>query len=327
MSDLSKTTAMSNPETTGTPQTPSHSGDLPVVPLASAPSSIPSTSARDGSPPDLPGRSVWEWCEVTGKRFGWMISTASVIIAIFALNTTLKKNGRDTQAAVTAQRQSSIVQALSTLQTPSAPGTSFALELIAQERVPVNGLHLEGAYLQYANLSNLKAHDAVFDRADLNGVNFRGAEISNSSFIGVEMSGGNLRRIGQPPTPTRSVQAEFRVIPKEQRDPRRVIESDLPYRMDFSKSNLRGAAFDYAVIPNSLFRGAHLEGTTFIGAHLAGTDFVDADMTNTDLTGAKLGSGLSASNITQHQLDVACAASDRPPSIPDGMHPPLHVCP
>jgi uncharacterized protein YjbI with pentapeptide repeats len=280
-----------------------------------------------------PPQNRWEGFESFGKRFGWIISSLSFIVSTIGvliagtnLSNTIEKNGRDLRSSIEAQRQSTIAQALTTLQNPTAPGVRHSLEIIAREGIAVEGIHLEGAYLERAKLPRLKADNASFEHAKMNAVDLSDAEIGNSSFAGSEMSGSNLRAIGRSPAATKVIDAYIAPVAKQDRDPGRAIITNDYYRMNFTNSILNGAALDRAFIPGALFRGANLRDATFIGSNVAGADFTDADTTNADFSGADLGSGPSATRITQKQIDAACAAAGQKPSVPNGMRPPSRSC-
>lgn len=275
----------------------------------------------------------WTWSESMGKRIGWMVSTVgivlsatSVTIASCSLKSTIQKNSADIEGAVAAQRQIAIVQALSILRGPNGPGTNSALELIAREGVPVPELRVEGAYLARANLSNLRANGAVFDRANLGGANFTGADIGNASFIGANLSGALLRGLGQPAASTRRIVADVRSVPPEERDPTRIVINNESYKMNFTNSNLNGAALDKSILSGALFRSADLTNSTLSDSKLMMADFTGANTTGADLSAANLGSGTTSARITQQQLDVACFRSGRPTIVPTGLRPPSRIC-
>lgn len=85
-----------------------------------------------------------------------------------------------------------------------------------------------------------------------------------------------------------------------------------------SKTNLSRALLIGAWLPEAHLSEADLSGADLSGAKLSGADLPGADLSRADLFRADLsGADLSeATNLTQQQLDKACAAPNNPPHLP-----------
>ncbi len=76
-------------------------------------------------------------------------------------------------------------------------------------------------------------------------------------------------------------------------------------------TTLTEASLERAILANATFRNANLTRAVLTDADLRKTDLTDADLTGANLKFAK--------NLSQNQLDSACADQDSPPMIPDDM--------
>ena len=277
--------------------------------------------------------NLWERSETIGKRVGWIVSSVSMLISALSLTIAscslqmnVKKNSADVQKATAAQQQTAIIQALGILRGPSGPGTNLALEFVARNGIPVPELRVEGAYLEHANLSNLKANKGVFDHANLGGAIFTEADIGDASFVGANLSGALLRGLGQPTLPIKTIRADFVRVAPEEADPTHVIISNNTYRMNFTNSNLIGAALDKSMLSKALFRNADLTYSTISDADLTMVDFTGAITKNTNFSNSNFGLSSSAARITQQQLDAACSMPGRPAIVPNGLQSPKKTC-
>ena len=84
-------------------------------------------------------------------------------------------------------------------------------------------------------------------------------------------------------------------------------------------TTLTEASLERAILANATFRNANLTRAVLTDADLRKTDLTDADLTGANLKFAK--------NLSQNQLDSACADQDSPPMIPDDMSWEERSCP
>lgn len=98
--------------------------------------------------------------------------------------------------------------------------------------------------------------------ANLSGADFHGADLSDANFTPLEV------RAGQGTITT--------------------LSKNLLKYCDFTKSIMRGANFEHAVMTFSRFAGADLTGANLADTDLSRADFTGADLTGADLTGADL---------------------------------------
>ena len=180
---------------------------------------------------------------------------------------------------------------------------ALARDGVAMEEINLSGADLRGAKLAGANLRRANLENAVFIEADLRDADLRGANLSGAVFIRANLTDADL------------------------------CEADL------SEADLVGAVFEEAHMENVNLEGAELLVANFSDAHLAGaivtsangtySNFAGADLSNadfgdTELQGALLdranigGARLSQSyDLSNTQIEKACAPSDAPPILPE----------
>lgn len=79
---------------------------------------------------------------------------------------------------------------------------------------------------------------------------------------------------------------------------------------DLTGADLRDTSLERAVLTRAILEDADLIGADLYKANLRGANMARTDLTNADLTGTNL---TRVENLTQTQLDSACAESDEPP--------------
>ena len=220
-----------------------------------------------------------------------------------------------------------------------------------------NEVNFEGADLAGANLTQTALTRADFSganltranltRANLIGANLTGADLAGANLTGaflpkVDFSGANLARANLTRADFSGVTMMF--LPEGWTppgvDPGGFISEadDLPpvflpegaavrwhiAGADLTGVDLTGADLTSANLPRANLTGANLTGANLTGVDLTGADFSGADFSGViflparvNLTGANL---TGAENLSQEQLDSACAKPERPPKgIPDGL--------
>ena len=179
---------------------------------------------------------------------------------------------------------------------------ALARDGVAMEEINLSGADLRGAKLAGANFRRADLSDAIFVEADLSGADLRGANLSGAVFIRANLTDADL------------------------------CEADL------SEADLVGAVFEEAYMEKVNLEGAELLVANFSDANLAGaivtsangaySNFAGADLSNanfgdTELQGALFdganigGTRLSQSyDLSNTQIEEACAPSDAPPVLP-----------
>ena len=180
---------------------------------------------------------------------------------------------------------------------------ALARDGVAMEEINLSGANLGGAKLAGANFRRADLSGAIFVEADLSGADLRGANLSGAVFIRANLTDADL------------------------------CEADL------SEADLVGAVFEEAYMEKVNLEGAELLVANFSDAHLAGaivtsangaySNFAGADLSNADFGDTELqgalfdranigGARLSQSyDLSNTQIEKACAPSDAPPVLPE----------
>lgn len=142
------------------------------------------------------------------------------------------------------------------------------------------GVDLRGIDLSDGELSRANLNKAIFDGATLNGVNFSSATLSEAKFRSATL-----------------VDATF------------------------GAAKLVKTVFEYADLRNATVRGADLTRAYFCGSNLTSVDFGAANLQDTDLKAADISHAdfEHTRNLTQKQIDLACARPGADPTLPSGL--------
>ena len=192
-------------------------------------------------------------------------------------------------------------------------------ESMADLRAPdsiLNEIDLRRADLRRALLSGAELMHARLAEADLSGAVLEGANLFGADLEGAKLYSTNLRHAS-----IRCVNmshAELGAIDMTDAytvGPHWVASSDTPrdigrlycrgeYLLDLTDSHVRGGNFSTSRIPY----------TNFSHVDFGSADLKDALITGSNLSGANL---TLTRNLTQDQLDSACADPNSPPEIPE----------
>ena len=179
-------------------------------------------------------------------------------------------------------------------------GAAFGRANLAEARL--SGANLNGAKFERANLSGTRLDSSDLTRAGLAGANLTMARLSNANLAQAHLSNANLAGAS-------------------------LHDSNL------SKTRLQGANLARASLYQASLEGAILSRTNFDGARLGGANLLGSDLSNANLSNANLSPVVtttqevgkephqekSLTKLTQGQLDVACAESDKPPNLKGAM--------
>ena len=180
---------------------------------------------------------------------------------------------------------------------------ALARDGVAMEEIDLSRADLSGANLAGANFRRANLQDAIFVEVDLSGADLRGANLSGAVFIRANLTAADL------------------------------CEADL------TEADLTGAVFERAFVENADMEGAELlvadfsnarlhgaivtsaNGTysNFAGADLSHADFADTELQGAVFDGANLGSTRlrQSYNLSDTQIDTACAPTGSPPILPE----------
>ena len=194
------------------------------------------------------------------------------------------------------------------------------------------GLAGRGVYLQHANLP-----EANLSHANLSGANLFDANLSGATFLRADLSHAFL-----PMTDLSDANLSGANL-----------SGVFSFDANFTKADLSGADLSAAILPMAILSEANLVHATLARVDLRGADLCEADLSRADLSGADLlgaflleanlseadltGANLSEANVSgadlskvlnlsQAQLDVACAAPNAPPSVPSYLNWAAHEC-
>ena len=166
-----------------------------------------------------------------------------------------------------------------------------------------SGLDLQDTYLCKANLS-----EALFERADLTGVNLTEAHLEGANLKEANLEGANLKG------------ANFEGAHLEGANFERAnLEGAYLKKADLREANLKGANFEYAHLEGANFEGAYfteinfdddsiIKEAHFKGAHLEGTHLKKADLREANLKEAHFedahleGAHLEGANLKEAHL-------------------------
>ena len=175
-------------------------------------------------------------------------------------------------------------------------GAAFSRANLAEARL--SGADLNGANFDRANLSGTRLDSANLAKAGLSGVNLSMGRLSNANLAEAHLSNANLAGAS-------------------------LHDSDL------STTRLQGANLARASLYQASLAGAILSRTNFDGAGLGGANLLGSDLSNANLSNANLSPLVITTQevekdpyrqkvqtqLTQAQLDVACADPEKPPKL------------
>ena len=179
---------------------------------------------------------------------------------------------------------------------------ALARDGVAMKEINLSGADLRGANLAGANFKRADLQGAIFVEADLSGADLRGANLRGAVFIRANLTDADLCEADL--TGADLVGAVFENAYMEDVK----LEDAELLVADFSNARLAGAILTSANGAYSNFADADLSGANFRDTELQGAVFDGAD-----LGGTRLG---QAHNLSDTQIEKACASSDTPPLLP-----------
>ena len=179
---------------------------------------------------------------------------------------------------------------------------ALARDGVSMKEIDLRGADLRGATLVGADLSRANLENAILIEADLSGANLYGANLSGAIFTRATLIRASL--------------CESNLTGSD-------LVGAVLHGADLERSNLTGAELLVTDFSNALMEGAVItsaNGTysNFSGADLTDTIFHDTELQGAVLDGADLGGArLSQSyDLSDSQIEKACASSDTPPVLP-----------
>ena len=183
-----------------------------------------------------------------------------------------------------------------------------SVEVLARDGVAMEEINLSGAELSRANLSGANfrranLQNAILVEANLSGADLRGANLSGAVFIRADLTDADLCEADLSGADLAGAVFEQAFLEKANLNNAELLVAD------FSNARLHRAALTSA-------NGAY---ANFAGADLSNADFSDTELQGAVFDGADLGgTRLSQSyNLSDTQVDAACAAANAPPLLPD----------
>ena len=180
---------------------------------------------------------------------------------------------------------------------------ALARDGVAMEEIDLSGADLSGANLAGANFRGANLQDAIFVEVDLSGANLRGANLSGAVFIRANLTDAELCDADLSDADLAGAVFERAYLDATNLNGAELLVAD------FANARMHGAIVTSANGAYSNFAGADLSDANFSDTELQGAVFDGAD-----LGGARLGQSY---NLSDTQIDAACAPSDSPPILPD----------
>lgn len=240
-----------------------------------------------------------------------VFSAAGLVIAILALVATLYGviEGRKDQEAQEAELFASVMESLEIARKEDSSKSATKIERgkvkCTKRRKQLSARHGQIAVIQKMvklkiSLRDISARNVNLvidrDRKDESyGINLGGADLENA-----DLEGSNLSKALLSNATLRNADLD-----------KACMES-----VDLTGADLRGASIERVVLIRATLVDANLTGADLYKANLYGANMANTDLTNANLTGANL---QRIKNLTQIQLDSACAESDEEPiNLPKG---------
>ena len=167
---------------------------------------------------------------------------------------------------------------------------------------------LNGVWLQGANLENAQLREANLYGAQLQAANLREADLQEADLRKARLQGADLREAQLQKSNLGKAQLEGADLSEAK------LQKATLYETQLKKANLRGAQLTEANL-----RGAQLMRANLGGAQLQKASFVRADLTGAILAGANLaGADFTSANLSQAILNGSLESmrSYRPPHPP-----------
>ena len=180
---------------------------------------------------------------------------------------------------------------------------ALARDGVAMEEIDLSGADLSGANLAGANFRRANLRNAIFVEANLSGADLRNANLSGAVFIRANLTDADLCEADLTGADLAGAVFELAFLENANLSGAELLVAD------FSNARLHGAILTAA-------NGAY---SNFAGADISAANFRDTELQGAVFDGANLGSTrLSQSyNLSDTQVDAACAPADAPPLLPD----------
>jgi hypothetical protein len=143
--------------------------------------------------------------------------------------------------------------------------TESRTHVAPREQLDLHGLHLAGAQLTQADLTEANLRGATFTGANLFGATFTGAVLFGATFTEADLSGATFTEV----VLSRATFTEANLS-------RATFTGAVLSRATFTEANLFGATFTRAILFGAALAGANLYEATFAGANLSRADLSSA---------------------------------------------------
>ena len=180
---------------------------------------------------------------------------------------------------------------------------ALARDGVAMEEIDLSGADLSGANLAGANFRRANLQNAILVEANLRGADLRNANLSGAVFIRADLTDADLCEVDLTGADLAGAVFEQAFLEKANLGGAELLVAD------FSNTRLHGAALTSANGAYANFAGADLSNANFSDTELQGAVFDGANLGGTRLR--------QSYNLSDMQVDAACAPADAPPLLPD----------
>ena len=186
----------------------------------------------------------------------------------------------------------------------------------------LSGAMLQGSNLSHANISATDLSGAYVNHAILKGAELTDVDLTGARFWGIDLSQSRMFRVTMPRAQLDYVNLSGANLQEVNLSGAHISGAHIQYS-DLSDANI-WADMSGASFLQSKLSQARIRGSDMSGARISRTDMSGAVLSDTNLSGTyfyESGGGTGASpvtDLTQAQLDEACADPDNPPKL-DGV--------
>ena len=243
---------------------------------------------------------------------GGIVSAVGVVIAILTLGATLHeisevRKVREATLFALAMERLEIARKMDS-------GKSATERVKEKRKCTKNQYQLSARHGQIPvleRMAKLQISLRHISAKDVNLVIYRGRrDVKKSEHYGIDLGGADLEKADLSGTNLSGAVLSNTKLTKADLDKVCMENANL------TDADLRGASLERAVLIEAMLEDADLTNADLYKANLRKANMARTDLTNTNLTDADL---KGVNNLTQTQLDSACADSDGPPMhLPKG---------
>ena len=180
---------------------------------------------------------------------------------------------------------------------------ALARDGVAMEEIDLSGADLSRANLAGADFRRADLRNAIFVETDLSGADLRGANLSGAVLIRADLTDADLCEADLTGADLAGAVFEQAFLEKANLNDAELLVAD------FSNARLHGAVLTSANGAYANFVEADLSDANFSDTELQGAVFDGADLGGTRLR--------QSYNLSDTQVDAACAPANDPPLLPD----------